>query len=103
MMASGIGGMAERVKDGFTGIHFQVGSASDLVRALEQAADQDTHASLAANLPEVTDHLAMARAYLDAFEEFTGFSAQNQLRRDRDGDELATPGRVGGRPETVRA
>jgi glycosyltransferase involved in cell wall biosynthesis len=103
VVCSGIGGMAEKVKDGFTGIHFQVGSASDLVRALEQAADQDTHASLAANLPEVTDHLAMARAYLDAFEEFTGFSAQNQLRRDRDGDELATPGRVGGRPETVRA
>jgi glycosyltransferase involved in cell wall biosynthesis len=43
VIASNIGGMAEKVKAGETGLHFRVGSASDLARCIEEAAS-DPHA-----------------------------------------------------------
>ena len=103
VLCSGIGGMAEKVKDGLTGIHFQTGSASDLVRALEMAADRDTYSSLTANLPEVTDHLGMAREYLRAFKQFTGFGADLGQDADRGQREVTPRRRVGGQADKVRA
>ena len=102
VLCSGIGGMAEKVKDGLTGIHFQTGSASDLVRALEMAADRDTYSSLTANLPEVTDHLGMAREYLRAFKQSTGFRTEDEGGSYRHPDEIVSRRRVGGRADKVK-
>jgi glycosyltransferase involved in cell wall biosynthesis len=67
VLCSGIGGMAEKVPEGVTGLHFHPGSAADLVRAMEEAADAATHARLAAALPRPFDETEMARQYLAAF------------------------------------
>ncbi len=40
VICSNIGGMAEKVQDGVSGLHFRVGSASDLAWRLEEAATQ---------------------------------------------------------------
>jgi glycosyltransferase involved in cell wall biosynthesis len=39
VIASNIGGMSEKVQHGVTGLHFRAGSASDLARRIEEAAD----------------------------------------------------------------
>jgi hypothetical protein len=46
----------------------------------------------------------MARAYLRAFEQFTGFGAEVEGDRSyRDPDELTAPLRVGSRADRVKA
>jgi len=40
VICSNVGGMAEKVTDGVSGLHFRVGSASDLAARIEQAATQ---------------------------------------------------------------
>ena len=40
VVASGIGGMAEYVRDGVDGLHFQVGDAKDLARVLKRFVDE---------------------------------------------------------------
>ncbi len=40
LIVSGIGGMAEMVKDGVTGLHAQPGDASDLARVMRRAIDE---------------------------------------------------------------
>ena len=68
VLCSGIGGMAEKVLDGVSGLHFRVSSATDLMRAIEQAADPVLHTKLAGSLPDVFDHLKMAQRYIDVFK-----------------------------------
>ncbi|HVS11455.1 MAG TPA: glycosyltransferase family 4 protein [Planctomycetota bacterium] len=54
VVASGIGGMAELVRDGVDGLHFRAGDPEDLARALERfLAEPDLAARLARNLPRV--------------------------------------------------
>lgn len=47
VIASNIGGMAEKVRHGVDGLHFRVNSASDLARAIEIASEgPELHARL---------------------------------------------------------
>lgn len=68
VVCSGIGGMAEKVEDNATGLHFRPGDAADLLRAFAAAMDEATHNGLLARLPVPSDEVAMARRYLECFE-----------------------------------
>lgn len=63
VLCTGIGGLAEKVTDGVTGLHFERGDASDLVRAIRRAADPDLFARLGKALPPVLDAAGMAARY----------------------------------------
>jgi glycosyltransferase involved in cell wall biosynthesis len=68
LIVPGIGGMAEKVVDGRSGLHFRPGDAADLVRAIALACEDGAPARLRAGLPAVVDAGGMARAYLDLIE-----------------------------------
>ncbi|WP_279478801.1 glycosyltransferase [Aureimonas sp. SK2] len=67
VICTGIGGMAEKVPDGVAGLHFRLGDAADLLRALRLAADPNNAAVLRAGLPPVISAAEMARRYCGAF------------------------------------
>lgn len=68
VVCSGIGGMAEKVRDGVTGLHFRMGSAAALVQVIGRAADAAMHAKLRAALPRIGEPRDMALDYLKVFE-----------------------------------
>lgn len=70
VLCSGVGGMAEKVVDSVSGLHFRMGDPSDLVQAMRRAADSDMHARLSAGLPPVLDAAGMAQEYLKAYRRF---------------------------------
>jgi glycosyltransferase involved in cell wall biosynthesis len=72
VICTGIGGMAEKVIDGVTGLHFRVNEHLDLVAAIQHAADEKVLARLQAGIPRVMDSKAMAVKYLRAFLLFSG-------------------------------
>jgi glycosyltransferase involved in cell wall biosynthesis len=72
VICTGIGGMAEKVIDGVTGLHFRVNEHLDLVAAIQHAADDKVLARLQAGIPKVMDSKAMAVKYLRAFLHFSG-------------------------------
>jgi glycosyltransferase involved in cell wall biosynthesis len=76
VICTGIGGMAEKIKDGVSGLHFRVGDIADLVHVLDKAAHPAMLAELTAGIPAVTDAEDMARAYLAAFSRFRAARAQ---------------------------
>ncbi|WP_159997734.1 glycosyltransferase [Roseomonas sp. 18066] len=55
LIASDIGGMAEKVLDGVDGLHFRRASATDLARVLAEAARPETHARLSGSVRDVID------------------------------------------------
>ncbi|MCO6419947.1 glycosyltransferase [Siccirubricoccus sp. KC 17139] len=67
VICSDIGGMAEKVEDGVSGLHARVGDPAELVAAMERAMDPDLAARLSAGLPRPCDGEEMARRYLAAF------------------------------------
>lgn len=67
VICTGIGGMAEKVRDGVTGLHFRRGDPVDLARVIADAADEAAYARLLPNIPEPFDTTEMARRYLAAF------------------------------------
>ncbi|OYX35510.1 MAG: hypothetical protein B7Y99_03090 [Caulobacterales bacterium 32-69-10] len=75
VICSGIGGMAEKIIDGVSGLHFRVGDANHLAETIERAADPEMWATLRAGVPAVSDALRMAREYLLAYEAFVGAKA----------------------------
>ncbi|RYI99304.1 MAG: glycosyl transferase, partial [Acetobacteraceae bacterium] len=75
VLCSDIGGMAEKVADGVSGLQFRVGNRQDLLRAMRAAVQPGVQAGLCAGLPAVSDRVAMARAYLAAFAGFATPSA----------------------------
>ena len=66
VIASGIGGLAEKVVDGVTGLHFEVGDAQSLLKVLERAADPKVLKELRGNLPTPPVAEDMAAEYLAA-------------------------------------
>lgn len=70
VICSGIGGMAEKVADGISGLHFGAGDHADLARVLRMAADAEIHRRLVAGVPKVLDSRQMAQRYLTAFRSF---------------------------------
>ena len=67
VICSGIGGLAEKVEDDQTGLHFRHGDAADLLRAMSAAMDDATHGALAARLPVPISAEEMALQYLECF------------------------------------
>ncbi|MET0258235.1 MAG: glycosyltransferase [Methylobacterium sp.] len=67
VICTGIGGMAEKVPDGVSGLHFRLGDAADLLRAVRTAADPGNAAVLRAGIPPVISAAEMARQYCGVF------------------------------------
>ncbi len=67
ILCSGVGGMAEKVVDGVSGIHFRLGDAGDLARCLIEASSEDVYFHLVEGLPKPFGDVEMARRYLAAF------------------------------------
>lgn len=67
VICTGIGGMAEKVPDGVSGLHFKLGDASDLLRAMRLASYPENAARLRAGIPNVTTASDMARRYAAFF------------------------------------
>lgn len=70
VICSGIGGMAEKVIDGVSGLHFAPSDPYDLLRALDIAANSEIFAELSGQLPPVADAVSMANAYLEMIERW---------------------------------
>ncbi len=68
VICTGIGGLAEKVPDGRSGLHFRLGDAADLARVLAKAANPTLYETLCSGLPKVADQSEMARGYLAGFE-----------------------------------
>lgn len=69
LICTGIGGMAEKIVDGVSGLHFRLGDANDLVRAIRKASDRDVLAKLKAGIPKVSAAEDMAQAYIEFFAQ----------------------------------
>jgi glycosyltransferase involved in cell wall biosynthesis len=67
VLCPGLGGMAEKVLDGVSGLHFLPGDPVDLVRALHGAMEAGTHDRLLSRLPIPSTAQEMARRYRDFF------------------------------------
>ena len=67
VLCTGIGGMAEKVSHGVSGLHFGLGDAADLAQRMIEAAAEDTYRRLVKGLPRPYGGREMARRYLDAF------------------------------------
>jgi glycosyltransferase involved in cell wall biosynthesis len=70
VICTGIGGMAEKVKNGVSGLHFRLNDHMDLVAAIQRASDDETFARLQRGLPDVIDYKVMAQHYCQAFLRF---------------------------------
>ncbi|MDB5685803.1 MAG: hypothetical protein JWR77_392, partial [Rhizorhabdus sp.] len=70
VICTGIGGMAEKIIDQVTGLHFNLRDHVDLVRVIEIAATPQMYAKLRSGLPAVPGSVKMATEYLAAFEQF---------------------------------
>jgi glycosyltransferase involved in cell wall biosynthesis len=71
VICTGVGGMAEKIQDGISGLHFRVNDHYDFIRVLQKAADAETFRTLQANLPHPYDGDEMARRYRTLFAETT--------------------------------
>jgi len=84
VICTGIGGMAEKVPNRRSGLHFRLNDAADLARVMGEAADDVLYQALCSGLPAVADHAAMARDYLATFARlgsFSGGAAVTELPR----------------------
>ena len=68
VICTGIGGMAEKVPNRRSGLHFRAGDPTDLARAMAEAADEVLYKALCSGIPAVSDQTTMARDYLASFE-----------------------------------
>ena len=67
VLCAGIGGMAEKVRAGESGLHFAPGDPADLARCILEAADEPVHDRLVKGLPRPLGGAEMARRYLEVF------------------------------------
>jgi glycosyltransferase involved in cell wall biosynthesis len=73
VICSDIGGMAEKVRDGQTGLHFRVGCVEDLVdRLTETLITPDLWDRLRANIPRPVDVIEGAHRHADIYGELIG-------------------------------
>ncbi len=64
VICTGIGGMAEKVIDGVSGLHFRHGDAASLLEVMLKAAHSSTFAHLQAGIPQPFGAAEMARRYI---------------------------------------
>lgn len=69
VICTGIGGMAEKIEDGITGLHFRLNDDQDFIRVLQKACDPNLHSALCAKLPTPQTEIDMARYYVQFFDE----------------------------------
>jgi glycosyltransferase involved in cell wall biosynthesis len=89
VICSNIGGMAEKVADGRTGLHFRVGDARDLARRIEQACNPRLWASLRAGIaapPSIED---TTRRHLDLYASVAERRSGNAVAAGQSLRELA--------------
>jgi glycosyltransferase involved in cell wall biosynthesis len=67
VLCSGVGGMAEKVRNSISGLHFRIGDSADLAHCIIEAASPETHRKLVKGLPRPFDGVEMARRYLEVF------------------------------------
>ncbi|KQT82832.1 glycosyltransferase [Aurantimonas sp. Leaf443] len=80
ILCTGIGGMAEKVPDGISGLHFRLGDAADLLRAMRLATDPRNAAKLRAGIPAVTNAGDMAGRYVAFFALAIAGAEQREAR-----------------------
>lgn len=73
VICTGIGGMAEKVPNRRSGLHFRLNDPADLARVMGEAADATLYQALCSNIPAVIDHTRMARDYLATFNRLLAF------------------------------
>jgi glycosyltransferase involved in cell wall biosynthesis len=71
VICTGIGGMAEKVVNRRSGLHFRQGDGADLARVMLEAADDVLYRALCSGLPDARDETSMARDYLATFNRMT--------------------------------
>ncbi len=84
VICTGIGGMAEKVIHGVTGLHFSRNDASDLVDQMEAAADPSLYQRLRAGLPDVHSPTQMAERYLTVFNDVLSNPPEDEESRTSD-------------------
>ncbi len=76
LIASNIGGMAEKITDEVDGLHFRAGSAEDLVdRLVEALTDATLWDRLRAGIGRPIDHVACANQHLELYRRLLGTRA----------------------------
>jgi glycosyltransferase involved in cell wall biosynthesis len=75
LICTGIGGMAEKVPNRRSGLHFRLGDAADLARVMSEAADEVLYQALCSGLPNVADQATMARDYMATFTRLVKFGS----------------------------
>lgn len=85
VICSGLGGMAEKVKDGISGLHFNVADSADLVRVMKTATDPAVAATLRAGVPAVSSAAEMAQRYARLFGIPGSSDKAGTLAHDRAG------------------
>lgn len=80
VICSNIGGMAEKVRDGVDGLHFQAGSAASLSDVMAQAVeDPALWPRLAQGVPKTVAAEDAARAHLELYRTVLGRPSRGQL------------------------
>jgi glycosyltransferase involved in cell wall biosynthesis len=102
VICSGIGGMAEKVRHGVSGLHFRVNDQFDLVRVLKEAAKTSRYKELFAGIPLPYGGKEMARRYLNLFSKLDGKSASDAAE-DLEFGNYTQKGRADSRFEVVDA
>ncbi|MCD2316941.1 glycosyltransferase family 4 protein [Sphingomonas sp. IC-11] len=69
VICTGIGGMAEKIIDGETGLHFARNDPADLADRVAQAADEALFAKLQSALPTPPTPIEMAERYAAVFDQ----------------------------------
>jgi glycogen synthase len=87
VICSDIGGMAEMVEDGVSGLHFRAGDAADLARTMRRAAsERGLFETLQRGMPEVPQLNQSAAWHAGLYDEVLGKGGVNPLP-----DRLAQP------------
>jgi glycosyltransferase involved in cell wall biosynthesis len=72
VICTGIGGMAEKVIDDVTGLHFERNDAGDLVEKIIDAADPARYRRFQEALPEARSPIWVAQEYAALFDDVIG-------------------------------
>ena len=75
VVGTGIGGLAEKIVHGVTGLHFDWNDPADLADRIVEAADAEVHAQLSAALPVTLTPEDMAHAYCEIFAPLLAHSS----------------------------
>jgi glycosyltransferase involved in cell wall biosynthesis len=82
VICTGIGGMAEKVPNRRSGLHFRLNDGADLARIMGEAADEVLYAALCSGIPKVADHISMARDYLAVYAQLLGQTQPDPNHQD---------------------